>query len=110
MIAVPGEAMAWARECLAAGDAPEELAMALGLSEEQLLCAAGVHTPMTPRQREAASLRAAGLTDAEAAGRMERCTAAAVSNLLRTARSNGYAIALRSPGRQPDIEVLGAGR
>lgn len=56
-----GDEVAWARECAAAGDAPEEIAQAAGrpLSEVQLILAD--LPPMTAKLREIASLYAAGV-------------------------------------------------
>lgn len=56
------EEIAWARECAAAGDTPEEIAEAAGRPLRDIQAALAGLRPMTAKQREVASLWAAGLT------------------------------------------------
>lgn len=93
-----GDEVAWARECAAAGDTPAEIAEASGrpLAEVQLiLCDL---KPMTEREREAASLYAAGVEIREIGRLMKPETPRPDSlgwSYLRTIRDKGYSVPFR---------------
>lgn len=61
----PPDELAWARECLLAGDTPEEVAAIARRTVDDVRRARGPLTKFTDLQRQILSLYAAGLTFAE---------------------------------------------
>lgn len=59
------EERAWARECLLAGDTPEEVAEMAGRSVEDVRAHAGLPIKLTPHRRRVLRLYGAGYTFAE---------------------------------------------
>lgn len=100
--------VAWARECAAAGDTAEEIAAWADrpLAEVELILA-GLK-PLTEREREAASLYAAGVSIRDI-GRTLKPDTPRPDTLgwayMRTIREKGYVVSARHPGRSPDAEA-----
>lgn len=100
--------VAWARECAAAGDTAEEIAAWADrpLAEVEVILAGP--KPLTAREREAASLYAAGVTVRDI-GRVMKPETPRPDSLgaayLRTIRDKGYVLTARCPGRSPDAEA-----
>ena len=93
------EEVAWARDCAAAGDTPAEIAEAAGRPLEDIEAALAGLRPMTARQREIASLWAAGLTQqaiAEQVGIGGKFAKNSVGGRLKDLRRNGYSVPERA--------------
>ncbi len=99
MTVLDAEEIAWVRECAAAGDTPAEIADAAGRPLAEIEAALAGLKPMTERQREIASLFAAGLTlqaIADLRGSRSRYGRNSIGNELNGLRSRGYPIPKRT--------------
>lgn len=100
--------LAWAQECLAAGDTLEDIAEMAGRSLADVQRNVTVGMKLTDRQRLAARLYAAGATVRDIGRAIKPDTPRPDSlgaSYIKTIRAKGYALAARRVGRSPDQEA-----
>lgn len=93
------EEIAWARECLHAGDTIEEIAAWAGRTVAEVVGAIGGGRNITPREREVLSLYAAGCS-LSAIGQETGRARTAVGAMLSGLRRKGVQVGHRPQGRR----------
>ena len=97
--------IAWAKECLTAGDSIEEIAATAGRPVDDVIAHIGSGKRITPKAREVLQLYAAGLTLAEIdieRGQTTGRPGSAAAALLLGLRRRGVEV----PYRRPTVAVL----
>ena len=100
--------LAWADECVAAGDTAEDIAEMSGRTLADVRIHVRFRAPLTNQQRLALSLYTAGTTVRDIGREMKPNTPrpdALGAQILRRIRSKGYDLPARVPGRSPDQEA-----
>ncbi len=100
--------LAWARECVAAGDTVEDIAEMAGRSPAEVRDALGADDNLTPHQRRAAAMYVAGMTMRDIGRALKpeaKWPQATAWSAIQSIRRRGHVMPPRRVGRSPDQEA-----